>query len=93
MVKNIGEMEGKEIVQVYINDRISSVTTPVKALKGFQKVNIPPNEEVIVDFAIPCKELGLWNTDMNYVVEPGDFEIMVAASSEDIRLKDIIEIK
>jgi beta-glucosidase len=91
-VKNTGTVTGKEVVQVYINDLISSVTTPVKVLKGFKKVSINPNETVTVNFSIPCKELGLWNKEMKYVVEPGEFEIMIGASAEDIRLRDKIMI-
>lgn len=91
-VKNIGPVAGKEVVQVYINDQVSSVTTPVKVLKGFKKVNIAPNEIITLNFSIPCNELGLWNRDMNYVVEPGEFEIMVGASAGDIRLNDLITI-
>ena len=92
-VKNTGKVAGKEVVQVYVNDMISSVTTPEKMLKGFKKVHVNPNETVTVSFSIPCEELGLWNKEMNYVVEPGDFEIMIASSAENIRLKDLITIK
>lgn len=91
-VKNRGKMEGKEVVQVYINDKVSSVTTPVKVLKGFRKVNIKPNETVTVYFTIPCSELGIWDKNMKYVVEPGDFDIMIGASAEDIRLTDTFTI-
>lgn len=91
-VKNTGKMAGKEVVQVYFNDKISSVTTPVKVLKGFDKVEISPSEVITVKFSIPCSELGLWNKNMEYVVEPGEFEIMVGASAEDIRLSDSIFI-
>lgn len=91
-IKNIGKVTGKEVVQLYINDKVSSVTTPVKVLKGFQKPEIKPGESVILNFTVPCKELGLWDRNMHYVVEPGEFEIMIGASSEDIRLTDIINI-
>jgi len=91
-VKNTGDREGKEVIQVYVNDKISSVTTPLKVLKGFKKVNIKPGETVTADIIIPCKELGLWDKNMNYVVEPGEFDIMTGASSEDIRLTDTIII-
>jgi beta-glucosidase len=74
------------------HDIISSVTTPVKALKGFRKVEVDPNESTRLHFSIPCKELGLWDKNMNYVVEPGEFEIMIGASAEDIRLSDMIII-
>ncbi len=93
-LKNVGAVTGKEVVQVYINDKISSVTTPVMVLKGFKKVKVKPNETLTLSFKIPCKELGLWDKEMNYVIEPGEFEIMIGASAEDIRLKDsIIYIK
>jgi beta-glucosidase len=92
-VKNSGEIAGKEVVQVYINDKISSVTTPIKVLKGFKKVNIDSNDVITVNFSIPCKELGLWDKNMNYIVEPGEFDIMIGASAEDIKLKDSIKIK
>ena len=89
-IKNIGEMTGKEVVQVYINDKISSVTTPIKVLKEFRKIEIRPSQTVTLDFDIPIEELGLWDKDMRYAVEPGEFEIMVGSSSEDIRLKKSI---
>jgi beta-glucosidase len=91
-VKNTGKVTGKEVVQVYFNDKISSVVTPLQILKGFEKVEIRPGEEITVRFAIPCRELGLWDKDVHYVVEPGEFDIMVGASAEDIRLRDTIVI-
>ena len=92
-IKNIGKVKGKEVVQVYINDKISSVATPVKVLKAFKKVEIDPLETKTVEFEIPCSELGLWNRDMKYVVEPGKFEIMVGSSSKDIHLRSTISIE
>lgn len=92
-VRNSGKIPGKEVIQVYVNDKISSVTTPVKVLKGFKKVNIDSNDIVTVNFSIPCKELGLWDKNMRYIVEPGEFNIMIGASAEDIRLTDSIQIK
>ena len=92
-VKNTGKVTGKEVIQVYINDKISSVTTPVKVLKEFKKVEIAPNETVTINFSIPIDELGLWNEDMKYVVEPGEFEIMIGSSAENIRLSRTITIR
>ncbi len=92
-VKNSGKVTGKEVVQVYINDKISSITTPVKVLKEFKKVEINPNEIITINFSIPIDELGLWDKDMNYVVEPGEFEIMIGSSSADIRLRKTITIE
>ncbi|HAZ03738.1 MAG: hypothetical protein A2W90_16855 [Bacteroidetes bacterium GWF2_42_66] len=92
-VRNAGKVAGKEVIQLYIHDKISSVTTPVKVLKGFTKIEIKPGDKKTVSFELPCKELGLWNKDMNYVVEPGEFEIMVGSSSEDIYLRDSVIVK
>lgn len=91
-IRNSGDVTGKEVVQLYINDKISSVTTPVAVLKGFSKTEVAPSETTTVTFSIPCHELGLWDYDMNYIVEPGEFEIMIGASATDIRLKDSIFI-
>ena len=92
-VKNTGKVKGKEVVQIYFNDKISSVATPVKVLKEFKKVELMPSESKVIEFEIPCSELGLWDKDMNYVVEPGKFEIMVGSSSKDIYLNKSITIK
>ena len=92
-IRNSGDVTGKEVVQLYVNDIISSVTTPVKVLKGFRKTEVDPSETAMVSFSVPCSELGLWDKEMNYVIEPGEFEIMIGASAEDIRLKDNIYIK
>ena len=92
-IKNIGEKAGKEVVQVYINDKISSVATPVMQLKEFKKIELNPSESKIVEFEIPCSELGLWDRKMKYIVEPGEFEIMVGSSSKDIRMNQIVVIK
>jgi len=92
-VKNIGKVTGKEVVQLYIRDKISSVTTPVKVLKGFKKTEVNPGQYTQLSFSIPCHELGLWDKNMNYLVEPGEFEIMVGASAEDIKLVDTITVK
>jgi len=84
-VKNTGKRAGKEVVQLYVNDKISSVTTPVKALKAFSKIALEPGESRRVSFTIAPSELGLWNRDMKYVTEPGDFDFMFGKSSEDIQ--------
>jgi len=86
-VSNTGEVTGKEVVQLYIRDKVSSVTTPVKQLKGFKKIELAPGEKKKVDFTVNYEELSLWNRDMKRVVEPGSFEVQVGSSSDDIRLK------
>lgn len=92
-VTNTGDREGKETVQLYVRDVVSSVSTPVQQLKGFKKINLKPGESKVVEIALPMKELALWNARMEEVVEPGEFEIQVGAASDDIRLKDVITVK
>ncbi|NLA84614.1 MAG: hypothetical protein GX854_08875 [Clostridiales bacterium] len=76
-VKNTGKREGKEVVQLYVNDIVSSVTTPVRELKGFTKISLLPGEEKQVVFNLPLKELALIDRNMKPVVEPGEFEVFV----------------
>jgi beta-glucosidase len=83
-VKNIGDRDGEEVVQLYINDVYSSVTTPRKTLKGFKRVNINKGETKTVKFTLGPDELAIWNRDMQRVVEPGDFEVMVGGNSKDV---------
>lgn len=90
-VKNTGLREGKEVVQLYINDLISSVETPVIELKGFEKINLKPGELKSVRFKITPKDLGLWNVDMKFITEPGEFNIMIGRSAVDIVLSKKIE--
>ncbi len=92
-VANIGKRDGKEVVQLYVNDMISSVVTPVKELKRFEKVFIPAGETRSVTFRLPMQELALWNVHMQEVVEPGDFELQVGTASDDIRLTEMITVK
>ncbi|MDY3070238.1 MAG: glycoside hydrolase family 3 N-terminal domain-containing protein [Parabacteroides sp.] len=91
-VKNTGKRAGAEVVQLYIRDKVSSVTTPMKALKGFSKVYLNPGEEKTVSLSVPKEDLMLWNRAMERVLEPGDFEVYVGASVEDIRLKGELTI-
>jgi beta-glucosidase len=86
-VRNTGKITGKEVVQLYIRDKVSSVTTPVQKLKGFSKIELLPGESKKVEFTIDFEELSLWNKDMNKVVEPGEFEIQIGSSASDIRVK------
>ena len=92
-VKNTGSVKGKEVVQLYIRDQVSSVTTPVKMLKGFRKIELEPGESKLVEFTIDFEELSLWNIDMKKVVEPGIFEVQIGSSSDDIRLKSEFSVQ
>ena len=84
-VKNTGKCEGKETVQLYIRDLVSSVTRPVKELRGFEQVTLKPGEEKEVVFQLHEKELGFYNGNLEYVVEPGEFELMVGNSSDHLK--------
>lgn len=92
-VTNTGNREGDEVVQLYIHDDVSSVTRYVKELRGFERIRLAAGESKEVKFTLTPQELGLWNRDNHFVVEPGTFTIMVGASSEDIRLKSRLEVK
>lgn len=81
-LKNTGRCEGTEVVQLYVQDKVGSVTRPVKELKRFQRVNLQPGESRKVGFALPVSELAFWNIDMKKVVEPGDFKLWVASDSQ-----------
>jgi beta-glucosidase len=85
-VTNTGKRAGAEVVQLYIRDLVSSVTRPIKELKGFRKVHLEPGESTTVTFDITPAELAFFDVNMKYVVEPGDFEIMVGNSSRDADL-------
>ena len=84
-VTNTGNREGDEVVQLYTRDVVSSVTTYEKNLAGFERVHLAPGETKQVTFHLDRKQLELLNADMKWVVEPGEFVVMAAASSEDIR--------
>lgn len=81
-VKNTGERAGSDVVQVYINDLYSSVTTPVKELKAFQRVELQPGEQQTVSLEVGYQQLALVNRELESVVEPGEFEVMVGNSSQ-----------
>ncbi len=83
---NTGEYTGDEVVQLYIRDKVSSVTRPVKELKDFKRITLEPGETRQVNLALTPKKLKFYDIHMNYVVEPGEFEIFIGSSSEDIRL-------
>ncbi len=80
-VTNTGHRPGDEVVQLYIRDRVSSVTRPVKELKGFERIHLKPGETRSVRFKLTPAELGFYNADMHWIVEPGAFDIMVGSSS------------
>lgn len=86
-VTNSGARAGDEIVQLYIHDAVASLTRPVKELKGFKRISLKAKESAVVTFSLAVNQLGFYNTDMKYVVEPGKIEVMVGSSSQDIHGK------
>ncbi|MBI5471569.1 MAG: glycoside hydrolase family 3 C-terminal domain-containing protein, partial [Ignavibacteriae bacterium] len=83
-VKNDGKMAGKEIVQLYIQDEVASVTRPVKELKGFRKILLKPGELKSVDFTLTPEDLQFYNLEMKRVIEPGFFNVFVGGNSDDV---------
>jgi len=81
-VTNTGKIKGEEVVQLYIHDKVASITRPVKELKGFQKISLAPNNSKKVIFTLTDKELGFYNHNYEFVVEPGEFDIMVGTNSQ-----------
>jgi beta-glucosidase len=83
-VTNSGKVQGEEVAQLYIRDEVSSVTRPVKELRGFRRLRLKPGESQTVEFRLGFDELSFLNRDMHRVVEPGTFKIMVGGSSKDL---------
>jgi hypothetical protein len=92
-VTNTGKRAGDEVVQLYMRDILSSVTTYEKNLAGFERIHLKPGESKEIVFTLDRKHLELLNADMKWTVEPGEFAIMAGASSEDIRLNGILTVE
>ncbi|MBI5305278.1 MAG: glycoside hydrolase family 3 C-terminal domain-containing protein [Chloroflexi bacterium] len=91
-VKNVGAVAGSEVVQLYLHDCEARVTRPVQELVGFKRVELQPGERCKVTFTVKMNQLGFYNHNMQFAVEPGNMEVMIGASSADIRLKGAFEI-
>jgi len=87
-LKNTGKYDGTEVVQLYVQDKVGSVTRPVKELKRFQRVTLKAGESTQVSLNLPVSELAFWGYDMNYTVEPGDFTLWVGTNSAEGLTKD-----
>jgi beta-glucosidase len=83
-VTNAGNRKGDEVVQLYVRDLVSSVTRPVKELRGFERVSMDPGQTKTVEFTLGPEELSFLNRDWHKVVEPGEFDIMVGGNSVDV---------
>ncbi|MDZ7337404.1 MAG: glycoside hydrolase family 3 C-terminal domain-containing protein [candidate division KSB1 bacterium] len=89
-VTNTGGCEGEEVVQMYVRDLVSSVTRPIKELRGFRRVHLKPGQSATISFPVGFEELAFTNIDKELTVEPGDFEIMVGSSSRDEDLSKVL---
>ena len=92
-VKNTGKMDGKEVVQLYVRDRFSSVATPIRQLKAFRKDLIKAGATNTFTLKLPISELALWNARMQEVVEPGEFEIQIGSAADNIHFTKVITVK
>lgn len=90
---NSGKLAGEEVVQLYLHHKYASVVMPVKALKDFQKIMLQPGESKKIQFTIDKEKLSFYNASLKWDAEPTDVELMIGASSEDIRLKETFELK
>jgi len=91
-ITNIGKFYGEETVQLYLHDKVGSICRPVKELKDFKKVKLNVGETKTIKFIIDKEQLSFYNQKLEWVAEPGEFELMIGSSSKDIRLKDSFEL-
>lgn len=91
-ITNSGKVAGEEVVQLYLRDKVGSVVRPIIELKDFQKIKLNAGETKTVKFTIDKQKLSFYNTDLKWITEPGDFDLMIGSSSSDIRLKATFEL-
>ena len=91
-IRNSGSVKGEEVVQLYLRDKVGSVVRPIIELKDFQKITLNRGETKTVEFTIDSQKLSFYNNALEFVSEPGDFDLMIGSSSADIRLKDSFEL-
>jgi beta-glucosidase len=84
---NTGKYEGEEVVQLYLRDEIASLVRPVKELKDFKKVRLRPGESTVIKFIIDREKLAFYNQQLQWVAEPGKFDLMIGSASDNIRLQ------
>lgn len=92
-VQNTGTTSGKEVVQLYLGNKINSVSTPLMNLKRFQKIPLEPGETKTITFTINAIDIAIWNRQMKHVSEPGTFDVMIARSADNVILKQQLEYK
>jgi beta-glucosidase len=91
-ITNTGSRKGDEVVQLYLKDEVSSVTTYEMVLRGFERVSLQPGEKKTLHFTLRPEDLSILDKNMNWTVEPGKFQILMGSSSTDIRMKQEFEI-
>ena len=91
-ITNSGKVAGEEVVQLYLRDKVGSVVRPIIELKDFQKIKLNAGETKTVKFTIDKQKLSFYNSDLKWITEPGDFDLMIGSSSSDIRLKATFEL-
>jgi beta-glucosidase len=91
-ITNTGKYDGEEIVQLYLRDLVGSITRPVEELKDFQKIFLKAGESKTIKFIIDKEKLSFYNQKLEWVAEPGEFDLMIGASSRDIRLQEKFEM-
>lgn len=91
-ITNTGKFAGEEVVQLYLRDRVGSVVRPVKELKDFVKIGLRPGETKTVQFIITKEKLSFYNDHLEWIAEPGLFDLMIGAASNDIRLQEMFEL-
>ena len=89
-VTNTGSREGKEVVQLYIRDVVGTITRPVKELKAFEKISLKAGETKTVNFTLGKKDLSFYNADLNFVAEPGEFQVFVGGNSRDVKQTNFV---
>jgi beta-glucosidase len=92
-VENTGKIAGVETVQLYLHELFAPISTPVRQLRGFERVPLEPGQKKTVTFKLEPEDLQLLDEDMHWVVVPGTFEVMIGKSSADIALRDTLEVK
>jgi beta-glucosidase len=93
-IKNTGKTVGDEVVQLYVTDENASIQRPEKQLAAFERISVGPNQTKTVEFVVSAKDLAFWDvTKKAFVIEPGEFKVMVGSSSQDIRLDGKFSIK
>ncbi|MOA05133.1 Periplasmic beta-glucosidase precursor [compost metagenome] len=92
-VTNTGNYTGEEVVQLYLRDEFASLVRPVKELKDFKKILLKPGETKEINFVIDKEKLSFYNQKLEWVAEPGTFQVMIGSASDDIRLKSKIELR